>query len=58
MSTQTADPKTVLLRADELRRQLGEDFRDRIVTSLYSDAERIAERSVHVGARRGWDLDQ
>jgi ferrous iron transport protein B len=58
MSTKTADPKTVLLRADELRRQLGEDFRDRIVTSLYSDAERIAERSVHVGARRGWDLDQ
>ena len=58
MSVQAADPKTVLLRADELRRQLGDDFRDRIVSSLYSDAQRIATRSVHVDTRRTWDLDQ
>ncbi len=58
MSPTTADPRTVLLRADELRRQLGDDFRDRIVTSLYADAQRIADRSVQVDTRRTWDLDQ
>ena len=58
MSPATADPRTVLLRADELRRQLGDDFRDRIVTSLYADAQRIADRSVQVDTRRTWDLDQ
>jgi ferrous iron transport protein B len=58
MSQQVADPKTVLLRADSLRREIGEDFRDRMVTSLYSDAQRIADRSVRKDPTRKWDLDQ
>jgi len=50
--------QAVLDRADALRGRLGEDFRDRIVTSLYADAQRIAGRSVHLGAGRRWDFDQ
>ena len=58
MSTPVLDGKVVLDRSDELRRELGEDFRDRVVTSLYSDAQRIADRTVQVGGGRKWDLDQ
>ena len=58
MSTPVLDAKAVLDRSDELRRELGEDFRDRVVTSLYSDAQRIADRTVQVGDGRKWDLDQ
>ncbi len=58
MSVQTSDPKTILLRADELRRQLGDDFRDRVVNSLYADAQRIAGRAVHTNEERKWDWDQ
>ena len=58
MSTPVLDAKVVLDRSDELRRELGEDFRDRVVTSLYSDAQRIADRTVQVGDGRKWDLDQ
>ena len=58
MSTPVLDAKAVLDRSDELRRNLGEDFRDRVVTSLYSDAQQIADRTVQVGSGRKWDLDQ
>ena len=58
MSTPVLDAKVVLDRSDELRRELGEDFRDRVVTSLYSNAQQIADRTVQVGGGRTWDLDQ
>ena len=58
MSTPVLDAKVVLDRSDELRRELGEDFRDRVVTSLYSNAQQIADRTVQVGGGRKWDLDQ
>lgn len=58
MTAKVADPKYVLLRADHLRREIGDDFRDRIVSSLYADARRIADRSVRVGADQKWDWDQ
>lgn len=58
MSTQALDPQSVLNRADELRRGLGEDVRDRIVSSLYDRAQSLADRSVQAGADRKWDLDQ
>ena len=54
----TLDPKAVLLRADELRRGIGDDFRDRMVGSLYADAQRIANRSVKTSGNRQWDFDQ
>ena len=58
MSTQAIDPRDVLLRADHLRREMGDDFRDRIVSSLYADAQRIADRSVQIGVGKKWDWDQ
>ena len=58
MSAPVLDAKAVLDRSDELRRELGEDFRDRVVTSLYSNAQQIADRTVQVGGGRKWDLDQ
>ena len=42
MTPKVANPQTVLIRADTLRREMGDDFRDRIVSSLYADAQRIA----------------
>ena len=58
MSAPVLDAKAVLDRSDELRRELGEDFRDRVVTSLYSNAQQIADRTVQIGGGRKWDLDQ
>ena len=52
------DPREVLERGDELRRGLGEDFRDQMVSSLYTEAQRIADRAVHVTGDRKWDFDQ
>ncbi len=51
-------PEDVLGRADELRRELGDDVRDRIVSSLYDEAQSLADRSVRSGGARRWDFDQ
>ena len=58
MSTGVIDPRAVLERGDELRRRLGEDFRDQMVSSLYTEAQRIADRAVQVTGNRKWDFDQ
>ncbi len=58
MSTGVIDPRALLDRGDELRRHLGEDFRDQMVTSLYAEAQRIAGRAVQVTGDRKWDFDQ
>lgn len=58
MSTGVIDPRAVLDRGDELRRRLDEDFRDQMVTSLYAEAQRIADRAVQVTGNRKWDFDQ
>ncbi len=52
------EPQTVLARADDLRRELGEDFRDQMVASLYSEAQRIAARAVRSRGGSKWDFDQ
>lgn len=51
-------PQSVLDRSDRLRDELGEDFRDRMVTALYSSAQTIADRSVRIGVGGKWDFDQ
>jgi len=51
-------PSDVLARADGLRRTLSAGFRDETVKSIYNEAERIAQRSVHAKGDRRWDLDQ
>ena len=50
--------EAILRRSDDLRRDLGEDVRDRIVSSLYGEAQRIADRAVHESGGRRWDFDQ
>ncbi|MCB1021347.1 MAG: ferrous iron transporter B [Bryobacterales bacterium] len=51
-------PEQVLARSDELRRGLGEDVRDRMVSSLYGQAQTISERAVKTAGNRRWDFDQ
>jgi ferrous iron transport protein B len=48
----------VLARADRLRSRLGPDFRDRMVESLYVEAERIARRAVRRQGEPVWSWDQ
>lgn len=52
-----ANPQAVLERADALRRNLDEGFRDGIVSALYTDASSIAGRAVR-GTGEKWDFDQ
>jgi ferrous iron transport protein B len=51
-------PQEVLERADRLRRELGIDFRDQMVTSLYEQSRQIAARAIRRRGEGGWDLDQ
>jgi len=55
-------PQKILDQAEALRPSLGDGFRDEIVQSMYSEAERIARRAVRLpsdldGGRK-YDLDQ
>ena len=58
MSDAQLTAEQVLARSDDLRRGLGEDVRDRMVSSLYGKAETIATRAVKTAGARSWDLDQ
>jgi ferrous iron transport protein B len=51
-------PQDILDRAEALRPQLSNGFRDEIVKSLYSEVERITLRAVKSGAGHKWDFDQ
>ncbi len=57
-SETTLQPNDVLARAEALRHSLSAGFRDETVKSIYNEAERIAQRAVHTGDERRWDLDQ
>jgi ferrous iron transport protein B len=48
----------ILTRSDALKRTLDVSFRDKIVESIYADAEAIASRVVHKEGTRRFDLDQ
>jgi ferrous iron transport protein B len=48
----------ILARSDALKRTLDVSFRDKIVESIYADAEAIASRVVHKEGTRRFDLDQ
>ncbi|MEA4907289.1 MAG: ferrous iron transporter B [Chloroflexi bacterium] len=58
MTNASITPQDVLQQAEDLRLQLDHGFRDEMVNSLYSEAERIAQRAVHTNADRKYDLDQ
>jgi ferrous iron transport protein B len=54
----TADPESIIERAEELRRGLTGNFRDEAVSSIYAEAERLSQRSVHradASAKLDWD---
>ena len=53
----TLTPQDILNTAEDLRPQLESGFRDELVKSLYSEAERIAQRAVTTSGVRKWDLD-
>jgi len=58
VSETVLSPDQILSRSDDLRRGLGEDVRDRMVSSLYSKAQTISQRAVKAPGKRRWDLDQ
>jgi ferrous iron transport protein B len=51
-------PNEILARAEALRSDLSSGFRDEIVKSMYSEAEKIARRAVKASAEKKYDLDQ
>jgi ferrous iron transport protein B len=57
-SSHTLTPEAVLARADALRRSFRTSFRDQVVEGIYSQAQRIANRSVRRQESASWDLDQ
>lgn len=48
----------ILSHAEVLQRQLEGSFRDRMVESLYAEAEAIAKKVIHRKGERRWDWDQ
>jgi ferrous iron transport protein B len=51
-------PENLLTKAEELRGSLSSGFRDEIVKSLYSEAEKVATRAVKTRDDKRYDLDQ
>ncbi len=54
----TPSAEAILDRSDGLRRQVGDHFRDRMVSDLYDSARRVAARSVRESGSGKWELDQ
>jgi len=48
----------ILTHTETLQRRLEGTFRDRVVESLYAEAESIARKVVHREGERRWDLEQ
>jgi ferrous iron transport protein B len=56
--TEQPQPNDILAKAQALRSGLSSGFRDEMVKSLYSEAERIANRAVQSRDLRKYDFDQ
>jgi ferrous iron transport protein B len=52
------NPNDILAKAESLRNGLSTGFRDEIVKSLYTEAEKIAKRAVKTSDNKKYDLDQ
>jgi ferrous iron transport protein B len=58
-TTQTLTPDDILYNAQKLRAQVGVDFHEKLVESLYTDAAQIADRAVtREGEKPRFDLDR
>lgn len=55
---QTIQPNDILAKAEALRNNLSTGFRDEIVKSLYTEAEKIARRAIKAGSEKKYDFDQ
>ena len=51
-------PNDILSKAESLRNNLSTGFRDEIVKSIYSEAEKVANRAVKTATDKRYDLDQ
>jgi ferrous iron transport protein B len=51
-------PNEILAKAESLRNNLSTGFRDEIVKSIYSEAEKVATRAVKTATDKKYDLDQ
>lgn len=58
MAIARAHAAHILSHVERLQRQLEGSFRDRMVESLYAEAEAIARKVVHRKGERRWDWDQ
>lgn len=59
MSTTTQQTQDILNTAERLRWQIGEDFQQQLIESIYSEAARIADRAVISADRKPrFDLDR
>ncbi|NWG34285.1 MAG: ferrous iron transporter B [Chloroflexi bacterium] len=58
MQHTTIQPNDILAKAETLRETLSTSFRDEMVKSLYSEAEKIAKRAVKTVQEKKYDLDQ
>lgn len=57
--TTSLTPEDILRHAQDLRWQIGEDFHEKIVEAVYTDAAKIAERAVtRQGEKPRFDLDR
>jgi ferrous iron transport protein B len=56
--TTAYQPDDIIAKAESLRNNLSSGFRDEMVKSLYSEAEKIAQRAVKTAGERKYDLDQ
>jgi ferrous iron transport protein B len=58
-TTQTTTPDDIIYNAQKLRAQVGVDFHEKLVESLYTDAAQIADRAVtREGEKPRFDLDR
>lgn len=58
MGQARAHARQILAQTESLQRKLEGTFRDRVVESLYAEAEAIARKVVHREGDRRWDLEQ
>jgi len=58
MTMENITPNDILAKAEALRNNLSTGFRDEIVKSIYSEAEKVANRAVKTASDKKYDFDQ
>ncbi len=58
MTNTNITPYDIIAKAESLRNNLSTGFRDEIVKSIYSEAEKVANRAVKTASDKKYDFDQ